>query len=355
MAEDQGNPAGDLADPRRTRSVADVPVSALGRMPISIVLTDPNLDDNPIVYVNDAFEHLTGYSRAHSIGLNCRFLQGEETDPAAIATLREAIENDSDVTVDLLNYRADGSSFMNRLVIAPLTSESGETVFFMGIQVALDEGVMTKSDIDTALREIQHRVKNHLAMVVSMIRVQAQGQGADEVFGALARRVETLQLLYEELEGRGPGQANDDRVSLGAYLTRIASAIGHLDGRSGVRVNVDADEIVVSMPTAVRLGLLVSEIMTNAMKHAFEGRSEGLVELRAKMLSGDVLRVDVSDDGRGMPPGTTWPQEGGLGARIARGLISGLQARLKVENELSGTRVSLDVDLGETGALGAIE
>lgn len=70
-----------------------------------MIVTDPNQTDNPIVFSNDAFQKLTGYGRNELIGKNCRFLQGPDTDPESIATIREAIAAGDDVAIDLLNYR----------------------------------------------------------------------------------------------------------------------------------------------------------------------------------------------------------------------------------------------------------
>ena len=321
-------------------------MQALTQAPFSLVVTNPNLPDNPIVYVNRAFETVTGFSSQAAIGRNCRFLQGNDTDPAAVQRLREAIADGEEVIVDVLNYRAAGEPFMNRLMIAPLLREDGEVAFFLGVQMAqdLDQGTLIKADDkqDRALREIQHRVKNHLSMIVGMIRMQAREiVGPEENFETLARRVETLQLLYEEMN---TGDAsNSAPVALGAYLTRVANSIAHLDGRAGVRVNVDADAMTVPFEAATQIGLILSEVMTNALQHAFPSRPSGLVEVRIKELSGGVIRLSVSDDGVGIPDTVTWPGGTSLGGRIVAQLVRGLDATLAIERSVTGTIVTIDV------------
>ena len=331
--------------------VSDViALEALNRAPFAMIITNPDYEDNPIVYVNSAFERVTGYSSAAAVGRNCRFLQGEDTDPKTIAKLREAIAENANASVDILNYRADGTAFWNRLMISPLATAAEGRPYFLGVQMALDfdpeeqEKARIKA-IDTALSEIQHRVKNHLSMIVGMIRIQARKSDAKGDFTTLARRVETLQLLYEELNSRGGAQnvTNEAPIALGAYLTRVANAISHLDGRRGVRVNTDADAITVPFEVATRLGLVLSEILTNALQHAFEGREAGLVEVRIKALSAGVIRIQISDDGIGMPDGANWPEEGNLGSHIVRELVVGLEGKLSVERGVTGTIISLDV------------
>jgi PAS domain S-box-containing protein len=321
----------------------------LARSPFAIVLTDPTVDDNPIVYVNDAFESATGYARAGAIGRNCRFLQGSETDPRAVQRLRDAIAAEEEVSVDILNYRADTTPFWNRLMIAPLYAASGELQYFLGIQKVLGRTPPEEdsTDPDIALREIQHRVKNHLSMIVSMIRLQSRDLEAAEHFETLARRVESLQLLYDELTyGRGE---NRDAVALGAYLSRIANAIAYLDGRRGVRVKVDVDAFTVPMETAVRVGLITSEVLTNALQHAFAGREEGLLETQVHELPNGAIRVLVRDDGVGLPEGLDLARGTGLGSRLVSSLASTLDAELTVESNAAGTTVTLDIPRSARG------
>jgi PAS domain S-box-containing protein len=322
----------------------------LARAPFSIVLTDPTVDDNPIVYVNDAFERATGYSRAGAIGRNCRFLQGGDTDRRAVQKLRDAIEGRKEIAVDILNYRANGTPFWNRLMIAPLFDAEGKLQYFLGVQKVLGrsaEAERDDDDPDIALREIQHRVKNHLSMIVSMIRLQSRNLEATEHFETLARRVESLQLLYDELSHRS-GE-NRDAVALGAYLSRVANAIAHLDGRGGVRVNVDVDAFTVPMETAVRVGLITSEVLTNALQHAFRGREEGLLQTHVHELPGGGIRVQIIDDGVGLPPETDLAAGAGLGSRLVSTLARTLEAKLKVDSGPGGTTVTLDVPRSARG------
>ena len=321
--------------------------------PFALTISDPRLDDNPLVFVSNAFERTTGYNREAVIGRNCRFLQGEDTDPQTIAKIAKAIEAEEEIEVDIYNYRADGTGFWNRLMVGPLKDDSGQTTLFVGIQHDLGKSPLDrkKQNTDDLLAEIQHRVKNHLAMVVGMIRIQARNHTADDAFDSLARRVEALQLLYSEMSSSGSASAADKIIPLGAYLGRIAAAISHLDGRQSIRVNFDADKIAVPVETAARTGLVFSEILTNSLQHAFEGLNEGVVEARAKMLSGDTLRITIMDDGVGLPSDTNWPQEGNLGARIVRNLVAGLDASLNVERGGKGTMFLLDIPLDEQQAL----
>ena len=103
------------------------------RMPM--LITDPRRPDNPVVFVNDAFCRMTGYDRDYIIGRNCRFLQGEDTDPATVAQIREAVSAVRSIEIDIRNYRADGSWFWNRLLLAPVHDADGKLAYFFASQL----------------------------------------------------------------------------------------------------------------------------------------------------------------------------------------------------------------------------
>ena len=100
--------------------------STMRELPFSLVLTDPNLHDHPIICVNRAFEKLTGFTSKMAAGRNCRFLQGEKTDAAHRQIIRNAIDEEKECTLDIINYRANGEKFVNRLMITPLRNDDGK-------------------------------------------------------------------------------------------------------------------------------------------------------------------------------------------------------------------------------------
>ncbi|GMH66105.1 hypothetical protein TL16_g04359, partial [Triparma laevis f. inornata] len=109
-------------------------ISSLTTGQQNFCLSDPRLPDNPIVFASEGFYSLTGYTPQQVLGRNCRFLQGPGTDPAAVDVVRRAIENGTDATVCLLNYRADGTPFWNQFFVAALRDEHNEIVNYVGVQ-----------------------------------------------------------------------------------------------------------------------------------------------------------------------------------------------------------------------------
>ncbi len=107
---------------------------AIEAVALGILITDPTRPDNPIVYANNGFERLTGYTAAEYVGRNGRFLQGKDTDPGAAARVREAIQTGQPCTVEILNYRKGGTPFWNDLSVSPVQDAAGRLTHFVGVQ-----------------------------------------------------------------------------------------------------------------------------------------------------------------------------------------------------------------------------
>jgi len=162
----------------------------LDQAPVGITISDPTQPDNPLVYVSDGFERLTGYDAEWVLGKNCRFLQGEETDPETVATIREAVEQRRPVGVDIRNYRKDGTEFWNHLEVAPIY-EDGELVNFVGYQ-----------------KDITQRKEAELALARQNDRLEA-------LAGVLGHDLRNpLQVAFGLLEGVEDERVDDVRASL---------------------------------------------------------------------------------------------------------------------------------------------
>ena len=131
---------------------------AIEAAPIGVSLTDPSLSDNPLVYVNDTWGEFTGYDAEELLGRNPRLLQGLDTDPEAKAEIAAAIDNEEPTTVELRNYRKDGTPFWNELTIAPIHDETGELTHYVGFQIDVtDRREATATAAERAEQLSRHR------------------------------------------------------------------------------------------------------------------------------------------------------------------------------------------------------
>ncbi|KAK1587391.1 hypothetical protein Q3G72_012369 [Acer saccharum] len=130
----------DKVRQREMRKGIDL-ATTLERIEKNFVITDPRLPDNPIIFASDSFLELTEYSREEILGRNCRFLQGPETDPATVKKIREAIDNQTEVTVQLINYTKSGNKFWNLFHLQPMRDQKGEVQYFIGVQLDGSEHV----------------------------------------------------------------------------------------------------------------------------------------------------------------------------------------------------------------------
>nr|AML78829.1 putative LOV domain-containing protein [Ajuga reptans] len=141
-SDDDGRPdsVDDKVRKREMRKGIDL-ATTLERIEKNFVITDPRLPDNPIIFASDSFLELTEYSREEILGRNCRFLQGPETDPATVRKIREAIDNQTEVTVQLINYTKSGKKFWNLFHLQPMRDQKGEVQYFIGVQLDGSEHV----------------------------------------------------------------------------------------------------------------------------------------------------------------------------------------------------------------------
>jgi len=139
QGRDAGGRAGVDADAEGTSASAvaideSLKTRTMDEAPIGITVADATDPDMPLVYVNAAFERITGYPPAYAVGRNCRFLQGEATREEPVAEMRAAIEAGAATSVELRNYRRDGELFWNEVTIAPLRDDSGTVTHYVGFQ-----------------------------------------------------------------------------------------------------------------------------------------------------------------------------------------------------------------------------
>ncbi|MDB5444294.1 MAG: histidine kinase [Phenylobacterium sp.] len=319
----------------------------LDQVPVAIAVAELNPTER-VIYANHEFGRLTGQANSEIVGGSWERLPGHADAAETARPLAQAVAEERDylgvftivrpeapLTVDAWSNIIEGDDGrpMFRLVALVESAGSDSTV--------LDELQASVQEKDIQLRELQHRVKNNLQMITALIRVEARGvadRTTGEGFDRLAGRVEALGLLYHSLAAEGSG----DSVDLGIYLSEIASAVMRAHAVEGIRLEMKVDTWPVSVDVAMPAGLVVNELMTNSLKHAFAGRGGGTITLQSTT-DPRGCRVLVADDGIGLPEGMTWPKPGKLSALIVRSLEQNARATMEVDSAPgAGTRVTID-------------
>ena len=124
-----------------------------------VTLADPDLEDLPLVYANNAFAVMTGYTQEETIGKNCRFLQGTDQKQEEKGLIRNAIKNAQPIEVTLRNYRKTGELFYNRLAITPLFDSEGRVLYYLGVQYDVTKQVLAEKEIERLKAHIESLTK----------------------------------------------------------------------------------------------------------------------------------------------------------------------------------------------------
>ncbi|WP_309610769.1 histidine kinase dimerization/phosphoacceptor domain -containing protein [Sphingomonas sp.] len=308
----------------------------LDHVPVAIAVAELQPSET-ITYCNLEFERLIGKDAVEIQGHDWKILPGIAAKDGDEKPLGEAVSIDDEYigTFTMIgeNKQIDVDAWSNTI-----ESDDGVPLFRL---VALattgqrdrlpgeqhDQLLRRK---DALLREMQHRVKNNLQMITALIRMEARNVADDDTgerFDRLAGRINSLALLYDLLSGEGA----DDGVDLGVYVSKIASSVMEAHAVEGIRLELKVDTWPCSINVAMPTGLVINELMTNALKHAFVGRDGGTITI-SSLVDDSGCRVIVADNGVGLPDGMSWPQSGKLGAVIAQSLRQNAKAQLEVHS-----------------------
>ncbi len=308
----------------------------LDHVPVAIAVAELRPSE-AITYCNLEFERLTGQSAAVLQGQDWTVLPGVAAVAGDETLLGDAVSHD-DEYVGAFTIVGQGTSVDVDAWSNTIENENGEPLFRLVALAKIGQRIRPPGeqadqllrDKDVLLRELQHRVKNNLQMITALIRMEARNVTDDETgrrFTRLAGRINSLAVLYDLLSH----ESADDGVDLGVYLSKIAASVMEAHAVEGIRLDLSVDAWPCSINVAMPTGLVVNEVMTNALKYAFVGRDKGVIKL-SSLVNSEGCRVIIADDGLGLPTGTSWPQSGKLGAVIAQSLRQNAKATLEVRS-----------------------
>lgn len=322
----------------------------LDHIPIAIVISKLVRGDQRICYANEAFEKLTGRTLADFGGRGWSILNTFKGESDQKTTLSEAMleegedflgtfrsEEPRPLIVEAFSGLIEDEDGTENYRIAALIDVTSRE------RAEREEFARQIRDKDMLLKEVQHRVKNNLQLIVALVRLEARAEKrGDRVnLAALTGRIESLYLLYHALSPDLPAQ----EIDLGHYLSQIASAVMNTYAVEGIRLDIKVDYAPTSLNVALPVGLIVNELLTNAFKHAFGGRGQGIIKVECLRDGEERYRVMVADDGVGLPEGGVWPVPGKIGALIVQSLRENSKTDLNIETAPNrGLRVIMTFD-----------
>ena len=321
-----------IADARQPHSgQSDIFFAAVKTTRMPMIVTDPRQPDNPIVFCNEAFSFMTGYSEDEILGTNCRFLQGPETDRDVVAQIRAAVERRDEIAVEMLNYRKNGSTFWNALFVSPVYDDAGDLVYFFSSQLDISR----RREAEDALHEAQkmeavgkltggiaHDFNNLLQVIIGYADIlearvdqnDRSGRRAVEAIGAAASRGATLT---QQLRAFARKQELRDRLLNFNQLIEDFRPILKRTAGEGIVLRQRLEENLWNCridPVQAEMALL--NIVTNAREAMLRDRSGGEITLAtrnmiqsadspegpANLEPGEYVVVRIADDGPGIDP-----------------------------------------------------
>ncbi len=320
----------------------------LDQVPIAIIVSALKGRER-IVYANPEFEKVSGYALADVLSGSWTDLAGTYVGGGeAERGLGDALVEGRDFVGTFAIEHAGRERVLVDVYSNVIEDDDGTPTYRLAalVDVGQHESSQREAfelqirDKDMLLREIQHRVKNNLQLIAALMRIEARnarGRIDTAPFDRLAGRIDAIQLLYRTLSDDGLS----DEVDLGVYLSQIASSVLRSHGVEGISLDLKVDIYPVSVNVAMPTGLVVNELLTNALKYAFVGRDGGTITVHSQT-DGEGCRVMVSDDGVGLPADTDWPSPGKLSGLIVQSLRANAKADLQVESSPGqGMRVTI--------------
>jgi PAS domain S-box-containing protein len=217
----------------------------------------------------------------------------------------------------------------------------GRAVRFVGViqditdrKLAEERIRATLEEKEILLRELHHRVKNNLQVVSSLLRLQSRHIGDQhflEMFKETQGRVASIALVHEVLYQ----SKTLERIEVSRYIQHLVSSLFHLygGGRKGVRLSLEVERVSCGIDTAIPFGLIVNELVTNALKHAFPGDRNGEVRVGLRAVGPGEYLLAVRDDGVGVPEAIDLRNSPSLGLKMVITFVSQLQGQIELNRD----------------------
>jgi PAS domain S-box-containing protein len=304
--------------------------------PDGVLLVDV---DCRVTRANGQAEQLFGYAQGDLVGVMVDallFETGPGAGPMCERIGAARMQRSLDGGMQLHGRRRDGATFPADAMASPLRERA---LVILTVRDMTDSWEQEEAlrraleDKNTLLKELYHRVKNNLQLIISLFNLQVRSVSEEQARLALldaASRVRAMALVHERLYQSGTLSS----IRLDGYVRELCEQVAGAASahQRGIAVDVEAEPLEVGLDVAVPLGLLLNELVTNSFKHGFPGERRGRVLVKLARVDGDAVRLTVSDDGVGLPPGMDRTSRRSLGLKLVSALTEQLRARFTLDN-----------------------
>ncbi len=305
--------------------------------------------DGTLTLINDSLCEIMGYQREELQGMNFRLLVDEEEAKRVFEAFHEVFSTGRAKTAFTYEVvKKDGTRRHVSVSISVMRDSMGHRCGFRGIfrdftdQKRADDILRASlQEKEILLREIHHRVKNNLAVVNSLLRLQsrhAKDGFHREMFREAQDRIRAMAMAHEKLYQSG----NLARVRIRDYVGSLVDHLSASTGRVGNKIELikDIEDLSFGLETAGPLGFILTELVSNCIKHAFPQALKGKIHIRLRRFKGDTFELIVGDDGIGFPGDVALEDPRSLGLNLVRIFSRQLRGKLDIVHN-RGTDIKL--------------
>ena len=318
--------ATDITERKKAEIQISKLFSAVEQCTVSIVITDTN---GTIEYVNPEFSLITGYSFKEAIGQNPRVLKSGEHGPEVYKELWETITSGKVWYGELHNKKKSGELYWESVSISPVRDTRGVITHFVGVKEDITERRKAEDQIKASLKEkeillqeIHHRVKNNLQVIISLLSLQSKDikdQKILKMFKESQNRILSISLVHEGIY-RSKDLAH---IKLEGYVKKLTRDLlqSYKVNEGIITLKIDVEDMSIGIDTSIPCGLIINELLSNSLKHAFPEKGKGEIDIKIHRIGDSEIEMIFRDNGVGLPEKYDFRDSSGFGFRMIIDLV----------------------------------